>query len=270
MTSADDVRTLLAGVFDRSAPTYDTNSGDFFGPAGRDLVALAGVGPGERVLDLGCGRGAVLFAAAEAVGDRGRVIGIDLAARMVELTAAQAGGLAHVEVRQGDAGNPEVDGDFDAVLASFVLFFLPDLTSALANYRELLRDGGRLAFTTFGEADPPFEAAMEAIGSHIPDRGPARVDRQGPLGSVDGIASVLTQAGFRDVRTEERFYETGFDNFDEWTAWVWSHGGRATLERVPAESLPAAYADARAALAPAYSGEHIAMRTGVRLTVAAR
>jgi ubiquinone/menaquinone biosynthesis C-methylase UbiE len=67
-----------AGVFSRVAPTYDTVI-PFFQTFGRHLVAAASLRPGERVLDLACGRGAVLFPAALAVGEQGSVLGIDIA-----------------------------------------------------------------------------------------------------------------------------------------------------------------------------------------------
>ncbi len=285
----------IAAVFDRAADTYGAAVNDFFAPAGRDLVVLAGLQPGGQVLDIGCGRGAVLFPAAHAVGTSGRVVGVDLAARMVELTTADAQrrGLTQVRVRRAAADDPLPDGGeaggLHAVVAGFVLFFLPEPAPALRRYRSLLRDGGRLAFTTFGEPDASFEAAMEAIGAHIPrpvvpadDHEPVGVaqrpdravdhrdrgDRQGRLGSVEGITGLLHEAGYRDVRIEHRMYETVFDDFAQWTVWAWSHGGRATLERVPADALDAAYVAAEAALEPARSGERIVMRTGVRLSVA--
>ena len=97
---------------------------------------------GDRVLDVGCGRGAALFPAAEAVGVTGSVAGIDLVAAMVAATAADITrrGVANASVRVGDAESPEFpDRSFDAVLAGFVLFFLPDLAAALRACARLLR-----------------------------------------------------------------------------------------------------------------------------------
>ena len=56
---SDDRKQTTADVFDRAAEMYDQLGVDFFTPMGRDLVGRAGLRPGERVLDLGAGRGAV-------------------------------------------------------------------------------------------------------------------------------------------------------------------------------------------------------------------
>ena len=79
---------MTVGVFVRGARDYDRVGTPIFGRLGRRLVELAGVHAGDRVLDVATGRGAVLFAAAERAGERGRVVGVDLAEEMVALTSA--------------------------------------------------------------------------------------------------------------------------------------------------------------------------------------
>ena len=68
-----DTKAWLAGVFDRAAPTYDKVAGAYHDHFGERLVELAGVRPGDAVLDVACGRGAVLVPAAARVGPTGRV-----------------------------------------------------------------------------------------------------------------------------------------------------------------------------------------------------
>jgi ubiquinone/menaquinone biosynthesis C-methylase UbiE len=183
-TTQDDPearKRAIADVFGRGAESYDQVGVDFFTPAARDLVARARVRPGERVLDVGTGRGAVLFAAAEAVGASGRAVGTDLSTRMAELTQAdaRARGLDHVTAVPGDAERPEFpDGSFDVVLAGLVIHFLPAPATALGRYAALLAPRGRLGFTTFGAQDPNFDAAMRAIGGFVPGGMPPRADRR--------------------------------------------------------------------------------------------
>jgi O-methyltransferase/aklanonic acid methyltransferase len=70
-------------VFDQASSTYDGVGVEFFRPIARGLVAELAPQWGERGVDVGCGRGAVLFPLAEAVGPRGHVTGIDLSPRMM-------------------------------------------------------------------------------------------------------------------------------------------------------------------------------------------
>jgi ubiquinone/menaquinone biosynthesis C-methylase UbiE len=86
--NAPDVRQAVAQLFDRTSETYDSVGVASFAVIARQLLADIGLVRGERVLDVGCGRGAVLFAAAELVGETGSVTGIDLAPGMIDRTVA--------------------------------------------------------------------------------------------------------------------------------------------------------------------------------------
>jgi ubiquinone/menaquinone biosynthesis C-methylase UbiE len=177
-----DVKAAAAGVFDRAARDYEPAGVDFFNRMGRRLVELARVAAGERVLDLGCGRGASLFPAAAAVGPTGAVLGLDLAPMMVELTAADARDLPHVQVRLGDADDPDVPPEsYDVVLAGQVIFLLPSVVEALRRWARLLRPGGRIAFSSFAPRDPVAEGVMKAIAPLLAGgpRAARRLDRGG-------------------------------------------------------------------------------------------
>jgi len=266
-----DRKAMIAAVFDRSAATYDSVGVDFFTPMGRDLVAYAAVRSGERVLDLGTGRGAVLFAARGAVGESGAVTGLDLAPGMVERARADAAarGLFNVVVAIGDAEQPKFPaGSFDVVLGGLLVFFLADPAAAVQRYREVLAPAGRLGFTTFGLQDPHFEAAMQALGRFVDAPMPDRGERQGPFSTPEGIHDLLDRAGYRDVRIEDRTYASQFRDGAHWLSWVWSHGGRIVLERIPEERRDAAADAALTALKPARvrDGSYV-IRNDVRFTL---
>src|SRR5262249_1230306 len=101
-------RARMAEVFDSVADSYDNVGVDWFRPVARQLVAELAPRPGERGIDVGCGRGAALFELAEAVGPTGWATGFDLSPRMVELTAweAKERGLSNVDTYVMDAANP--------------------------------------------------------------------------------------------------------------------------------------------------------------------
>ncbi|MCW2825984.1 MAG: type 11 methyltransferase [Aeromicrobium sp.] len=76
----------VAGRFDAVAPTYDQVGVDFFGPIARHLVGPLDPHPGEQVIELGCGRGALTLPLAEVVGTDGSVRACDISPAMVALT----------------------------------------------------------------------------------------------------------------------------------------------------------------------------------------
>lgn len=119
-----------------------------------ELLALAALAPGERVLDVACGTGLVSLAAAQAVGPSGRVCGVDLSGAMVDAarrkTPPQPG--APMEFQRGDAEALDLpDASFDVVLCALGLMYLPDPECALREMRRVLRPGGRIAVAVWGE-----------------------------------------------------------------------------------------------------------------------
>jgi O-methyltransferase / aklanonic acid methyltransferase len=128
---------------------------------GKRLVEYAAPQLGDRVLDIGCGRGACLFPAAELVGPGGHVLGIDIAAAMIRETAAEAArqGMTNVDLRLLDAQQLDLPArSFDLITGSYSVIFLPDAPAAMGAYAELLADNGRIAFTSpvFTEDTFPF------------------------------------------------------------------------------------------------------------------
>ena len=226
----------MAGVFDRAADTYDAVGVPWFGPVAQGLVEELDVRPGERVLDLGCGRGAALLPLARAAGPTGRALGLDLAPRMVELTAQDASDLPQVEVRVGDASAPDVPAQaYDVVSCCLVLFFLPDPAAAVRSWVPAVAPGGRVGVTTFGPQDTRWQVVDELFRPYLPtaEHDPRARGRTGPFASDEGVAALLTGAGLVDVRTAHRTVEAVFASPEQWVDFSWSHGQRAVWESVP-------------------------------------
>src|SRR3954469_11179466 len=124
-----DVQAHLRGAYERAAPTYDRAAFSHHAPFGERLAQLVVLGPGGRVLDVGCGAGGALLPAARRVGPTGEAIGIDLAPGMIERTraAVEEAGLEQVRAEVMDATSLEYpDEYFDAVLSAFTLNSLAD------------------------------------------------------------------------------------------------------------------------------------------------
>lgn len=225
----------VAGVFDRAAATYDQVGVDFFGRIGEILVRRTAPQAGERVLDVGCGKGASALPAARLVGPTGSVLATDLAPAMVDALRRRAGDLPWLTAQLGDAEQPPA-GPFDVVQASLVLFFLPDVAGAVDRYRVALAPGGRLGFTWFGEPDHRWDAVQQALASLVPaeQRPPARPGAQGPFASLALMHDFLAEHGWGEVTTETHRLEQRVRDADHWFEWSWSQGYRFLLEMIEA------------------------------------
>ena len=234
-------KAAIAEVFDRASQTYDRTGVEFFATVGRTLVEHASVAPGDQVLDLGCGRGAATLPAAERVGPAGHVLALDLAPGMVSRLRADVdrAGLDQVVCRVGDAEDPDASpGSWDVVLASLVLFFLPDPAGALRCYRRLLRPGGRVAFSWFAGDDPRWDPVFDALVAELPvsSRGPRRPGGDGPFSGVEALAAFLAAEGY-SASTHLQTITVRYPDDATWWATLWSHGRRATLERLRQEGV---------------------------------
>ncbi len=249
---AQQMKQLLVGVFDRAAPTYVRVGPLFFDVLARRLVELAELEPGQSILDVATGTGAVLLPAAERVGPEGRVVGIDLSEGMLALAAQQVQrrALTNVRLERMDAERLELPAaSFDRVLCGWGLFLFPEPQRALAEFHRVLRPGGWLVATMGGVR---FEAAslwvLDVVEKHwprqipIPPRPTLRFSRPGDL--VDALAG----AGFSAIRVIEGVFDFVFPSEDEWWAWLNSISARAYLDLIERTQGPEGLRALKAAL----------------------
>jgi ubiquinone/menaquinone biosynthesis C-methylase UbiE len=122
-------------------------------PAER-LIEHARLKAGQRILDVACGTGLATMAAAKVVGETGKVIGIDIGSNWLEVAKekAAATGQSNIDYRIGDAVSLEFnDNFFDAVICASSIFYFKEIPKALREWRRVLKTGGTVAFTGFGE-----------------------------------------------------------------------------------------------------------------------
>ncbi len=180
----------------------------FASPINTELLSLARVAPGQSVLDVGCGTGQPSILAARVVGERGRVVGIDLAEPMIELARVRARHekLGWVEFRADDAESLAEEGAYDAAVSRLALMLMPDPVRAASAVRRALRPGGRFAAAVWGDAAlAPFCALAGDAAQRALDIVPPPVECvPGPLrlGAPGALAAVLEAAGFD--RVEQR------------------------------------------------------------------
>ncbi|MFF8844583.1 class I SAM-dependent methyltransferase [Streptomyces sp. NPDC015127] len=230
----------IADTFDRAAAVFDRSPVDFFTPLGERLVARAELRPGDRILDIGCGRGSCLFPAREAVGPDGSVTGIDIAPAMVRHTEAEAlaQGWSNVTVRHMDAEMPDFSPEsFDAVLGGFSVMHLPGAPATLGAYLRLLAPGGRLVYSDLVDEDglPPFVPpdAFAVLAPHFPPGPDPRERGRAPWSeSAASITAALTRLGFEEVTVAEETHEMAVASGADWITWSMSTGLRAAWDEL--------------------------------------
>jgi SAM-dependent methyltransferase len=170
------------------------------------LVQLAGIGPGDVVLDVAAGYGEPGLPAARAVGPGGQVVCTDLSAEMLAVgrERAAAEGLGNLQFLECDAEELAfAEASFDAVLSRQGLQFLPDVAGVLARLHAFLTEHGRLAAAVWG---PPtavqFAAPVPLIRAEL-QLPPPPAGIPGPFALADPgqLAELLEAAGFTNVET---------------------------------------------------------------------
>jgi SAM-dependent methyltransferase len=171
-----------------------------FAPWAEDLVDLAALRPGERVLDVACGTGIVARCAASRLGTTGQVVGLDLNAAMLGVAhSASAAASGSIEWQEGNAtAMPFPDGAFDVVLCQQGLQYFPDRAAGVREMRRVLVAGGRLALAVWRpiQYSPGFALLAEALARHLT---PGLLDGPFSLGDAEALRLLLDEAGYRDV-----------------------------------------------------------------------
>ena len=167
----------------------------------RRLVHEAlGAGPGERILDVGCGPGFYVAELLEEVGPDGSVVGIDRSPQMLAIAARRTDARENVAFHEADATSLPVEPeDIDAAVSVQVLEYVPDLAAALAEIHRALRPGGRAVLwdvdwstLSWHSEDPErMGRALKAWDAHLAHPALPRT-----------LAAELGLAGFHDVRVD--------------------------------------------------------------------
>jgi len=159
--------------------------------------AIAALRPGETVLDLGSGGGFDCFLAAEAVGEGGRVIGVDMTPEMVATSRelATKTGVANVEFRLGEIEHlPVADSSIDAIMSNCVINLSPDKPRVFAEAYRVLKPGGRLAISDI--------VATAELPPEMRDELALHTGCIAGAATVETLAHTLTDVGFENVRID--------------------------------------------------------------------
>jgi SAM-dependent methyltransferase len=229
---------------------------------GDRVVEVLSPCPGERVLDVGCGNGALSLAIGPLVAPEGSVLGLDISGPMLARATVRvrAAGLENVRFERGDAQEHVLlDGGFDAMVSRFGVMFFDDPQVAFANLARLLRSGGRVVFACWQDLVVN-EWLMVPVGAalpHVPMPDLGEPGGPGPfsLADSDRIRSLLEGVGLNDVSVDDfRCPMVMGATVDDTVAFMQGTDMAATLlADVSDEAADAAWEAVGAALAP-YAG----------------
>lgn len=226
-------KSWIAGIFDRTAETYGNKQADFFNWFAKRLVDHAAIPAGSHVLDVATGRGALLKEAAKKVGPGGKVIGIDISANMIAQTKKTLN-EPHIHLLCADGEHlPFEDNSFHTVLCGFGIFFFPDYPVALQEFLRVLKPGGQLWLSTWGERDELYNLFQETYNQF----GEYKKTVLHQFEDQAFISEVLTKAGFQVIQLIADELDFIHQNFEDWFSSLWSHASRAKLELLTPEQI---------------------------------
>lgn len=189
-------------------------------------IALAGLNPGEVVLDLGSGGGLDVLLAAQRVGAEGYVYGLDMTDEMLAVARrnAERAGASNVEFLKGDIESiPLPDASIDVILSNCVINLSPDKGEVLREAFRVLRPGGRLAVSDI------------VVDGELNDLAVSELQIRAALSWAGCIAGALTIARYRQLLAEAGFERADVDVRQRYTAEDLLGQAPDTLAALPAE-----------------------------------
>ena len=198
--------------FDVSAAAYLRFMGQYSEPLASRFADLAGIGAGQRVLDVGCGPGALTAELVNRVG----AASVSAVEPSDSFAAAARERLPGVEVRQSAAEQlPFPDGTFDAALAQLVVHFMADPVHGLREMRRVTRPGGTVAACVWDHAGG--RGPLAAFWSAVRELDPAADDESGLAGVREGhLAQLFAQAGLDGTQVTMLTVRARYSGFEQW------------------------------------------------------
>ena len=256
------------------AQRWDHYSEKMSAPYAPRLLAMAGVGPGQRVLEVCCGTGTMSRAAARAVEPGGSVLGIDITPGMVQVAAESAArqGLTNTEFRVMDVEALDLpDGAFDAVIAMYPHF--QDARRALGQVLGVLRPGGRFAVGVGGGLSRPgtprptplaVQMMLDIVQRHLPEDPGTEAPAWAGADPRTGLPAILAEIGFADVTTDVETRMTSLETPEGvWDVWsMTSTPVRHRLAALPSDTREAVRREFLDAFRPLANEETVLRPTG--------
>jgi SAM-dependent methyltransferase len=193
---------------------YDRHVGRYGPPLAVELIAAAGIAPGQRALDVGCGVGVLTIELARVLGERS-VVGIDPSGSAVETCRAR---ITEAEVIVAPVEHlPFHDGAFDAALAQLVINLVDDPAAGTREMRRVVRPGGVVAACVWDAAAMPLLGSFWKAAADIAPEEVGTVDERKQVGLPDPawLRDLWREAGLNEVSVGRLATWADYDGFDD-------------------------------------------------------
>ena len=227
----------IEGIFDRAAESYGQVGFDFFGYFAAKLIDEIAPARGSCLLDVACGTGALLTAAASVIGDEGILVGIDVSPGMLRQVTTPSGARPPHLARMDAEHLGLISASFDTVVSGFAFSYFRSPEQTMREMRRVLRTDGQLGIVFsagwWWQDDPRWTwhaNLLNRLGYRVDE-----ADRR--LRDPAIIEAILRTAGFSNLELRVERYPLVWEDFEEWWRWCWSHGYRAVLEQLSAVQL---------------------------------
>jgi ubiquinone/menaquinone biosynthesis C-methylase UbiE len=239
-TITEPAKLRAATTYNAASDHFDDEPLSFWKRYGERTVERLALSPGASVLDVGCGTGASALPASSLVGPGGRVIGVDLAERLLEIAQQKAASrnLDNIEFRFADMerlGYP--DQHFDAVICVFAIFFVPDMAKQVRELWRVVRPDGQLAITTWGPRvlEPCSSAFWSAVKNVRPDLHVA-FNPWDRITEPSALRALLAEAGIADAEILAEDGRQVLRSPEDWWTIVLGSGFRSIVDQMGSEA----------------------------------
>ena len=247
----------------------------FMAQGAQILVSLAGLGEGDRVLDVATGTGIVARTAAPVVGATGSIDAVDLNTSMLAVARKQSAGLQPaITWRLGDAHDlPYRDATFDVVFCQQGLQFFRERDTALAEMYRVLVPGGRVAVSLMRsvEHNPSYRILADVVARYLdPEAGATLVSPFARISTAE-LRDLMTATGFREVQIIHGHAPARYESVEEFARLEASSSPLATsFGALPEHERETLLQDLRVALGDYVDDQGIVFPTAIYVATGKR
>lgn len=192
-------------TYNAAASTFNKLRDRFNSDVTDKVVEKLAIKPGDRIIDVACGAGAVALRAAEKTGPTGNVVGVDISSNMIDFARKnlQKSNLGNVKFELGDMEHLDYEEDsFDAVSCCLAVFFSTNITNTISSLWRILRPGGRLVLATPSRnmLHPVSAVFLDLVEMSAPD-----LDVSLPWSTTERIAALRAIIDSTDIESSAVF-----------------------------------------------------------------